>query len=282
MTELPNLRPSPIAGLWYSGDREVLSKQVDDYLASAQIPQLNGEVVALIAPHAGLKVSGRTAAHAFRAVMGKSYDLVAVVAPFHAFHPATMITSAHQAYSNPIGPVWIDQEAVSEVDRQLRQNIYQGLTPIANDGEHSLEIELPFLQRALADPFKLLPIMLRGRSSQVIKALGQSLKDVFSKRRGLLVASTDLSHFYPQPVADTLDNEMLNQIQAFSPEGVLNAERTGTGFACGSAAVAAVMWAARELGANAVELVHHSTSGDESGDYNSVVGYGAAIILKRP
>ena len=101
------------------------------------------------------------------------------------------------------------------------------------------------------------------------------------ERNALLVASTDLSHFFAQETANRLDAEMLRQFEAFSPEGVFEAERTGKGFACGHAAVAAVLWACRELGADTVQVLRHATSGDVTGDYASVVGYGAAVVTKK-
>jgi AmmeMemoRadiSam system protein B len=96
-----------------------------------------------------------------------------------------------------------------------------------------------------------------------------------------MVASTDLSHFYDQKTALVLDRSMLNQIESFNPEGAFDLERAGKGFACGLGAFTAVMWAARELGADEVKVLRHATSGDVTGDYSSVVGYGAAAILKR-
>jgi len=285
MATVAEIRPSPIAGTWYLGDPQRLAKQVDGFIQAAKMPPLNGEVVALISPHAGHRYSGRTAGHAFRCVLGQTRDLVAVISPLHGFFPEPLLTSAHQAYATPLGTVPIDREAVFELDHCLRQSANIRLTPVANDSEHSLEIELPFLQRALAGSFNLLPVMIRSQTPQLAVLLGSALAEVIrhtNREHGtLLVASTDLSHFYPEPEANRLDAEMLNQIGQFSPEGVFEAERSGRGFACGVMAVATVMVAARELGANAVEVLHHSTSGDETGDHDSVVGYGAAVLLKR-
>ena len=154
------------------------------------------------------------------------------------------------------------------------------LTPLARDEEHAIEIELPFLQRALAGEFSLLPVMVRTHDPRELQALGEALAEVMAGSASLLVASSDLSHFYPLPIANQLDAAMLARIAQFSPDAVLEAEETGEGFACGVGAVAAVLWAARALGANAVEIVHHSTSAERTGDESSVVGYGAAVILK--
>lgn len=280
MNRTAEIRPSPIAGTWYDGDSNRLRQQVDQFLALANLPPLEGEVIALIAPHAGHRYSGRTAGHAFAAVRGQERDLVAVISPMHAAYPASLITTAHRAYNTPLGKVWVDEDALAQVEDFLSQDGLS-LTPVANDKEHSLEIELPFLQRALSNDFKLLPIMVRSQSPLVAKRLGNALAQVLQNRNGLLVASTDLSHFYPEDLANEFDQEMLRRMRSFAPDELFNAERMGKGFACGVAAVAAVLWAARELGAETVEILHHSTSGDETGDYGSVVGYGAAAILKH-
>jgi AmmeMemoRadiSam system protein B len=280
MNETAEIRPSPIAGTWYSADAQQLARQVDLYLAEAQAPQITGRIMAVVAPHAGHRYSGRTAGHAYAPVVGQERDLVALVAPMHGAYPAALLTSAHSAYATPLGPVWIDQQAVSQLDELLAQD-GQALTPVAYDSEHSLEIELPFLQRALRGKFKLLPVMVRSQAALVARRLGHALARVMEGRNGLLVASTDLSHFYPEAMANELDHEMLRRMRTFSPDDLFSAERTGKGFACGVAAVAAVMWAAREMGANVVEILHHSTSGDETGDRGSVVGYGAAVIVKH-
>lgn len=280
MDGIAEVRPSPIMGTWYSADPQRLAHQVDKYLSEARVPEITGHVVAVIAPHAGHRYSGRTAGHAFSPVIGQERDLVAVISPMHSAYPATLLTSAHSAYGTPLGPVWVDRQAVNQLDELLARE-GQSLTPIARDQEHSLEIELPFLQRALRGEFKLLPVMIRSQSPLVARRLGHALAQVMQERNGLMVASTDLSHFYPQEMAKELDLEMLRRMRSFSPDDLFNAERTGKGFACGVAAVAAVMWAAREMGANMVEILHHSTSGDETGDYGSVVGYGAAVIVKH-
>ncbi len=279
MSPISDLRPSPIAGSWYTKDPAKLSQQMDDYLANARLPRLNGEVVALIAPHAGHMYSGATAGYAFRAVQGKSYGLVAVLSPFHNFHFAPLLTTAHKAYSTPLGNIEVDQQAIVKLNSLLEKSSVS-ITPIACDGEHSLEIELPFLQRAIKGDFKLLPLMVRSQDKDQIKAIGLALAEVLKGHSALMVASSDLSHFYPVSQAETLDAEVLKQIEAFSPDGLFKADKEGTGFACGLPAIAAVLWAAKALGADLAQVLHHSTSADQTGDTGSVVGYGAAVLLK--
>lgn len=276
-----DLRPSPIAGTWYEGSREPLAAAVDGYLDAAQLPALDGEVVAVIAPHAGHIYSGPVAGYAFAPLRGRTFDVVAVLSPYHNYAPQPLFTTAHAAYMTPLGIVPLDTQALLELDVILKSELGFGLSPVAHDREHSLEIELPFLQRALTGDFKLLPIMIRAQEPEVAHALGLALAKVLQGRNALLVASTDLSHFYDQKTANRFDAEMLKRIASFSPEKIFEAEHTGKGFACGHAAVASVLWAACELGADKVQILHHATSGDVTGDFNQVVGYGAAVVLKH-
>lgn len=280
MKPVSDLRPSPIAGTWYSADPTRLRNQVDGFLREAVLPEMHGEVIAVIAPHAGHRYSGAVAGYAFKAVMELNPDLVAVISPMHQPYMQPLLTTAHRGYQTPLGAIPVDLTAVDKLDAALKADLGFGLTAIANDDEHSLEIELPFLQRAFSQPFHLLPVMVREQTPPVAKSLGKALAKTLSGKKALLVASTDLSHFYPQRVAEMMDSEMLRQIADFSPEGVFNADSLGSGYACGLGALAAVMWAARELGADEVKMLKRATSGDVTGDYSSVVGYGAAAILK--
>jgi AmmeMemoRadiSam system protein B len=282
MNEITDLRPSPIAGYWYPGDPEKLAQMVDQFIQSATLPEIQGEVIGVIAPHAGYIYSGPVAGYAFAAIRGMSPDLVAVISPMHRpFHFDPLLTSAHEAYQTPLGTTPVDREAIQHVNKYLHANIGIETTPVRDDGEHSLEIELPFLQQALDGEFSLLPVMVRDISLRVTQSLGKALARTLENRTSLLVASTDLSHYKTQKVANILDREMLHRIEAFDPEAVLRAEDEGKGFACGRGAVAAVLWAARELGANSVQILNYATSGDISGDYNQVVGYGAAVITRK-
>lgn len=270
-----DVRPSPIAGTWYEGKANALAQSVDQYLNKASLPALDGEVVAVIAPHAGHRYSGAVAGYAFAALRSRSPELVAVISPFHSLAPYPLLTTAHDAYGTPLGAVEVDKAALAELS-----HLDIPITPVVADREHSLEIELPFLQRALSGEFKLLPIMIHAQQVDVARKLGLALAKVLKGRNALLVASTDLSHFHDQHTAERFDREMLRRFESFDPESIFEAEQSGKAFACGHGAVAAVFWAARELGANKVKVLQHATSGDVIGDYSSVVGYGAAVVLK--
>ena len=273
-----DVRPSPIAGTWYPADPQTLTRALDRYLADAQ-PQIPpGRIWGIVVPHAGLRYSGPVAAWAYACLHGLNPALVAVVGPMHEPARAPILTTAHAAYTTPLGPVAVDTQAVDRLDQALRESLGYGMVAVRNDHEHAIEIELPFLQHVLR-PFRLLPIMVHDRRASVAKALGHALAATLRGSDALLVASSDLSHYHPPSIAHTLDAELLRRIAAFDPRGVLAAEQEGAGYACGSAAIAAVLWAARDLGARQATVLRYGTSGDVADDaIDWVVGYGAAAL----
>ncbi|HJW89315.1 MAG TPA: AmmeMemoRadiSam system protein B [Anaerolineales bacterium] len=284
------VRPSPIAGRWYPAEPGRLARSVDDYLQAANLPDIPGEVIAIMAPHAGHLYSGAVAGHAFATLRSLQPEVVAILSPMHYPCPEAVLTTAHSAYQTPLGLVPVDQEIVAALDENLQRTAGLGLGRVWNDREHSLEIELPFLQRALGrapqagkeqtTPFRLLPIMLRDQSERVARALGEVLARVLKNRAAVLVASTDLSHGFSQAQARILDAEMLRQVEAFDPAGVLRVQAEGRGYACGLSALAAMLWAALAMGADQARVLHYATSGDVSGDFKQVVGYAAAVITR--
>ncbi|MBC7876397.1 MAG: AmmeMemoRadiSam system protein B [Anaerolineales bacterium] len=272
-----DLRPSPIAGTWYEADPRTLAANIDSYINDAQLPQLEGNIIGVIAPHAGHRYSGHVAGYAFASLRDLSFDLIAIISPYHNHTSHPLLTTSHRAYSTPLGNVEVDQLALAELNAALDIPI----TPIANDKEHSLEIELPFLQRVIKNNFKLLPIMIHSQNVEVAQKFGAALAIILKNKNALIVASTDLSHFYDQKTANILDKEILKRFESFNPKSIFEAEQSGKGFACGHAAVASMLLAAQQLGADKVEILKYATSGDITGDYSSVVGYGAAVVLKK-
>lgn len=236
--------------------------------------------MALVVPHAGHRYSGGVASQAFHLVRGASIEAVIIVSPMHQPYPGRILTTAHASYETPLGVIEVDQDLLASVEAGLPAGLCVERVP--HDTEHSLEIELPFLQRTLAGAFHLVPLMLRDQSAATAEALGDALAGSLQGRSCLLVASSDLSHFYPQAVARDLDGYLLGRLEAFDPLGVIRAEERGQGFACGRSAIASVLWAARGLGADRVHLLGYATSGDVTGDTSSVVGYGAAAVVRGP
>jgi len=275
---MKNIRPS-IGGGWYPHDPRHLSGSIERYLSNAESCKYRGKVVGIIAPHAGHGYSGQVAAYAFNCIRGLEFETVVIVSPSHFLSSGNILTSSHDAYETPLGTVEIDKNLMNELRRALMDSYKEELIPVSNDPEHSIEVELPFIQHILGSP-RILPIMIYSANPNTVNALGHSLARVIGGHKVLLVASSDLSHFYPDRMARKFDEEMLRRIKAFDPEAVIKAEREGAGFACGSGAIASVLRACRDLGADRVEILNYANSGDVTGDFESVVGYAAAVIVR--
>ena len=272
-------RPSQIAGTWYTGEPTALSNQIDSFVNDAKVTEedIHGKVIGLTAPHAGHRFSGKTAGYAYKTIKGEKRDLVVILSPFHQYFPGDLITTGFQAYSTPLGEIPVDIDALVELENVLKKSripIHQ----VSNDPEHSLEIQLPFLQRALKADFKLLPLMIRSRDAHLLEQTAEALFNVVKDKSFVIIASTDLSHFFPLDIAEVMDAEMLKQIKKMDPEGVLSAEKDGRASACGASAVAVMLWLTKKVGAKEAFILNYSTSADSTGDKMSVVGYGSVAV----
>ena len=243
-------RPSPIAGTWYTSDPNILGRQIDDFIDQAKVSddEISGRIIGLVSPHAGHRYSGKTAGYAFRTIKGEKRNLVVLLSPLHQYFSGDLITTPYNTYETPLGEIPVDTELLNKLELSLSERSIR-IHQIERDTEHSLEIQLPFLQRALAGSFQLLPLMVRSRDPILLKKAADSLHMVIKDESFLLVASTDLSHFFPLHIAEVMDAEMLKRIKEMDPEGVLNAEKDGSGAACGASAVVVMLWAAKKAGA---------------------------------
>jgi AmmeMemoRadiSam system protein B len=249
-------------------------------LAQATCNEVQGEILGLIVPHAGHIYSGQVAASAFRCVRGEAPEAVVVVSPLHQLTLGQIATTSHEAYWTPLGDVPVSIPLITQLERELLQQGIE-LVRLTKDGEHAVEIELPFLLRTLKPTFQFVPIMMRDQSKETAQALGQALANTLKDVDVLLVASSDLSHFHPANQAEIYDREVLRRIEAYDPIGLTSMESEGVGFACGRGAMASVLWAAQALGATRTKILQYAHSGHVTEDYSSVVGYGSAAILRE-
>jgi MEMO1 family protein len=276
-----DLRPAVLAGQWYRADPEQLRVEINHYLSSATpLPEFSGQVIGLLAPHAGHIYSGPVAGYAFAAVQGNQYDTVVVISPYHAGHPEPILTTSCGGYATPLGEIPVDIKNLAKLKDHLVRLGGPAVNAVSNDHEHAIEIELPFLQIALKENFKLLPLMLASMSLSETEVLGTALAETLRGQNIVLVASSDLSHFYPETAANQLDQAILDAVASFEPDQVRAVHYQGKGQACGLAGILTVMRAAKELGADSARILKYATSGDVSGDYQRVVGYGAAVFTR--
>jgi len=269
------IRESVIAGTWYPGHPERLTREIRGYLSRTRVPDLPGRLVGLIAPHAGYMYSGPVAAHAYKVLEGKPFSRVVILAPSHRayFNGASIYHLG--GYRTPLGVVPLDRELV---DALLEKRDLFSYVPQAHAQEHSLEIQLPFLQVVLKD-FRLTPILLGDVSYEDCRAIAQALTQVIGERPVLLVASTDLSHYYSYEEARRLDGKVLELVERFDPESLHAALQKRECEACGAGPLVTTLGAARALGATRARVLHYANSGDVTGETRGVVGYMAAALV---
>jgi hypothetical protein len=175
----------------------------------------------------------------------------------------------------------VDHDLVETVAKALLDRTGIKLSRVTNDEEHAVEIQLPFFQRALAEEFRLLPLMIRQQGSDVMQVLGDILAEILVERNVILTASTDLSHKKSAEKARGLDQTIIDHIISLDPVGLYQAQRSFTGEACGLDALAALLWAAKSRGSVTAHHLHYAHSGDITGDNTSVVGYTAAVLTRE-
>ena len=267
------IRQAAVAGSWYPGTATRLAAAVDRHLAETT-RDAPGALVALIAPHAGLMYSGPVAAHAYRLLRGRAFDVVVLVGPSHFLAFDGVAVWPRGGFATPLGVAAIDEACAAQV-MQATTLVHE--RPAAHAREHALEMQLPFLQR-LATGVPIVPLVMGSQTADTARELGQTLATVLRGRRALLVASTDLSHYHDRVTAAALDAVIIDCVARFDADGLQAALEIRPDHACGGGPAVAVMRAARLLGARDALVLHYADSGDVSGDTASVVGYLAAAF----
>jgi AmmeMemoRadiSam system protein B len=271
------IRRSVYAGMgWYPGHPEELRRTIDDFLGNVEFQPVEGQLVGLIAPHAGYTYSGQTAAYAYRQVVGLSYDVVVIVSPMHRMLMGRFAVTSAAAYETPLGLIKLDDELVGALADKVRVN------RVDRDNEHSLEIQLPFLQVALGD-LRLLPVMIGESSFEAGEELGTALAQVLKDKRALVVASTDLHHIESYDEVVRRDKVVVDAIASFDMARVKEALSPWDCSVCGRIPVYAMLTVAKALGADKVRILHHTNSGDVMGiraPGQYTVGYLAAAVCK--
>ncbi|MFB3853109.1 MAG: AmmeMemoRadiSam system protein B [Vicinamibacterales bacterium] len=267
------IRPALYAGSWYPATAQDLARAVDRYLVRGAVPPA-ADTVALIAPHAGLMYSGPVAGHAYGVVSGRKYEAVVLVGPSHRVAFDGVASHPPGAFDTPFGPIPVDAELTAEI---------AGRTPLVRElvsvhaREHSLEIQLPFVFRALPDT-PIVPLVVGDNRRATVEELASALASALERRRVLLVASSDLSHYHDATTAARLDARITALVSRFDAAGLMSALEEEPGHACGGGPMVAVMLAARMLGARDARVLVRADSGDVSGDKDAVVGYMAAAF----
>jgi AmmeMemoRadiSam system protein B len=255
-------------------------------IGPGELPRVNpegkGEVVGLVSPHAGYTYSGAVASWGMHYLArDQSPTLVVILGPNHTGMGAGVSVQTDGLWKTPLGEVAIDSEAARAIlgDSSVAQDDLK-----AHALEHSIEVQLPFLQYMCGSSFKIVPVCMLNQSLEASKDVGQAVAKAlsFPGREGsaVIIASTDLTHYEDHQGAITKDTYVIEAIQDLSPENLMRAVVHHNISMCGPGPTAAMLFAAKELGATSAELLSHKTSGDTGGDYSAVVGY-ASMVLKK-
>lgn len=268
-----SLRRAAVAGSWYPANPDVLAREVDRYLAAVEDAPA-GEIVALVAPHAGLVYSGPIASHAYRPLRDRAIDIAVVVGPSHYVGFDGVALSDRGAFETPFGPIPVAEECAAHLARICP---LVKAVPAAHDREHSLEMQLPFLARVLPD-ISIVPLVMGAQRRATALELGDAIAAVLQGRRAVVIASSDLSHYHNATDAAALDDQVIEQVEQFAPEGLMSLLERRPEHACGGGPMVSAMRAAQMLGATDARVLKYGDSGDVSGDKDAVVGYLAAAF----
>lgn len=272
---MKNIRQPAVAGSFYPDNPDILSRDLQKCFKQAPKQNIPGKLIGLISPHAGYIYSGSVAAHAYKQLEGSDTESVIVLAPSHRYRFKGASLYDKGSYQTPLGMIPVDQKLAAGI--RARSDLI-GFYENAHLDEHSLEVQLPFLQHMLGD-FHLVPLLLgHPNNLEIYREIAEAIAEAIKGKKVILVASSDLSHFHPYKEAVALDNIVGDYIKAYDPEGLYRALAKGACEACGSGAIITAMFAARSLGANQATILHYANSGDVSLDQSSVVGYLAAAL----
>lgn len=279
-------RSSILAGSWYPASKESLLKEIESSflgkLGPGKLPKLGGyndNLVALISPHAGYVYSGQAAAWGYYELAKHGpRDLVVIVGPNHSGIGSGISASSHKMWETPLGNLEVDLDFSKELAK-----IFEGLDfdDTAHAREHSIEIQLPFLQYIYGSSFKIVPISIWLYDLNLSIKLGESIAKIIRDygKKAIIIASSDMTHYMPQKVAEERDKNTLDAILSLDEFRTWKVASKLESL-CGLAPVVSVMRAAKAMGAQKVEVLKYYTSGDITGERDAVVGY-SSIAFKR-
>ena len=273
-------RKPAVAGSFYPSNPAALSKLIGTYLDNADrdAHNVDGRICGVISPHAGYIYSGPVAAYGYRLLEGRSFDGFAIFAPSHRgrFKGASVMPGGF--YSTPLGDVEID----SELAEIILEDEYFGYLKDIDELEHSLEVQIPFLQ-TVAHNFKIVPVVMGTTDPVLCGEMGETVAQCIlsSGKNYCIIISTDLSHYHSYDKAVAMDSKFIEAVSSFDAKKIHEAVNSGSAEACGEGAVLAGMAACRKLGAEQVQVIKYMNSGDTAGSRDQVVGYMSAVFTGK-
>ena len=281
-------RPAAVAGSFYPSNPQELKNALDNYLSAVPKQEINNRIIALVSPHAGYVYSAQTAAYGYKAILNSKIKTVIIIGNSHRYMLNKGAVYASGSFQTPLGSIPVNEKLAASI---LSKTSLLEANPAPHMEEHSIEVQIPFLQNTLKD-FTIVPILLSSSQSmenckEIGEAIAKAIVDMELKDTTLLVASSDMSHYPTWANANMLDSKALKSLENFDPYQLkqtindsmaLNIKEEACVF-CGEEAIYTTMFAAKALGADTVKVLNYSNSGDVTGDRSRVVGYGSAVFL---
>jgi AmmeMemoRadiSam system protein B len=283
---MAKIRRPTQAGAFYEGDAEALKTQIENCFlhefGPKKLPKVNKngsrEIIGLVCPHAGYMYSGPVAANAYYELAsdGKP-ETVVILGPNHTGYGSALALVNEGFWRTPLGDVEVDGETADEIVRETR---LVDVDEVAHRFEHSIEVQLPFLQYLYGSEFKFVPICFQMQDLDSAVEVGKALVEVLGDRNAVVIASSDLTHYEPQRSAAAKDMAALKAVEAMDEKRFYTIIEAQNVTACGYGPIAALITTAKGLNAKEAKLLCYRSSGDITGDTSSVVGY-AAVCFKK-
>lgn len=271
------LRKAAWAGQFYEADAARLARVLEVYLESAAVQPLAGEVIGLISPHAGYVYSGRVAAAGYRLIQDQPVESVIIIGPSHQYGFKGCSIYLKGGFETPLGVVEVDEKLAKALAR------YSGFSyiPEAHAKEHSIEVQIPFIQKVCPGA-RIVPVVMGFQTEETIRTLASALAKILPGTKSLVVASTDMSHFLTRAKANELDRKTMELIKAVETSTLMRQIVRGENIMCGGGPVLALLLYAQQLGQVKVEILSYSDSAAAGGPEDQVVGYlSAAVYLEK-
>ncbi len=270
------IRKSQLAGSWYPKDPGALSQLIDHFFQNVQMPSISqGDILAIIAPHAGYVFSGQVAAYAYKLIQNKDFESVVIISPSHQYGFEGCSIYPKGGYETPLGIAQIDSYLAAEISKATG---FRHI-PQAHKDEHAVEIQVPFVQRVLPNA-RIVPIVMGIPKKATILRLAEGLKTVLAGKRALVIASTDLSHYLVKEEANRRDKMTASLIQNFDTNELIRLCENRENIMCGGGPVAAALLYGKDK--TEVEILRYSDSSAANQDESRVVGYLAAALIAKP
>jgi len=271
------IRQPVVAGQFYPGEKKGLENMIKscfehEYGPGNQPAESSQKIFGIVCPHAGYVHSGPTACHSYKSISSQNPELAIIIGPNHFGVGKDIATMTDAQWETPLGFVEVDSESAIKV---VEKSKFIEIDEYSHSQDHSLEVQVPMLQSIFSNKFQILPIILRTQGIESARDVGNAVAEIAKKKDSIIIASSDFTHYEENSFAHLQDKALIEPILDMDVEQFYHVLKEKRVTACGYGAIASVMIACKSLGATKGELLSYATSGDVSGDTESVVGYGS-------